>query len=108
MLLRATHQGTSRVATRKVSSPPSPLELPWMAQMTGAAFQSRAAPPKRPRTPKLLSFMGSQPVAPSTLKESQQQLPSGFGRSSRLLRAEVYLVPAQNPMVDPGAHRRVD
>jgi hypothetical protein len=34
-----------------LDSPPSPFGLSWMAQMTGAAFQSRAVPPKRPRDP---------------------------------------------------------
>jgi len=62
LLLRATGHNvkTGGVAQRLPScpagldSPPSPFGLPWMAQMTGAAFQSRAVPPKRPRTPSCL------------------------------------------------------
>jgi hypothetical protein len=57
---QATHtrgkesRSDSQATQPRLSSPPSPFALPWMAQMTGAAFQNRAVSPKSPRTPKLL------------------------------------------------------
>ena len=65
LLLRATGHPHERkgVAQRlpscpaELSSPPSPFGLPWMAQLTGAAFQSRARASSCRATAKRLSAL---------------------------------------------------
>jgi len=81
----------SQATQPRLSSPPSPFGLSWMVQTTGAAFQSRAVPPKRPRTPKLTAVQSASHPPPSTLKELRQQLPSCSER------AAVYIAPGVSP-----------
>jgi hypothetical protein len=82
-LLRATHQGTSRVATRKLSSeagqPTITLRTFLDGTDDGGGIQSRAVLPKKPRTP------GAR--ISSALKELQSKLPSCSER------AAVYVAP---------------
>jgi hypothetical protein len=68
-----------KAPSTQMDSLPSPFGLPWMVQMTGAAFQNRAVPPKRPRTP--------QATPPSRSVYCAGGVP----------------VTAQNSMVDPAA-----